>query len=236
MAEPGPADELMGTFARMSGVLLTEATVSTALATLTSLAADTIPASTGAGISLLDERGTRTTSAATDALVAELDDLQYELDEGPCLTAWRERTVVRSGGPEEQRWPEWLRRSRTLGLRSYASAALLSGDDALGAIKVYSTEDGAYDDRDVDLLRRFALQAAIFVANVRTHQAAERLSEGLKETLRARDLVATARGIIMARNRIGPGEAFQELIAESHRSRRPLHEVATSLVASATDD
>ena len=40
--DPSPAEELAGVFARMSGVLLSEATVATALATVTSLAVDTI--------------------------------------------------------------------------------------------------------------------------------------------------------------------------------------------------
>lgn len=97
----------MGVFARVSGMLLTEATVATALSTVTSLAADALAGTAGSGISLLDADGRRITSAATDPLVEQLDDLQYELDEGPCLTAWRERTVLHSDGRDEQRWPAW---------------------------------------------------------------------------------------------------------------------------------
>jgi len=87
--------------------LLTEDTVTTALATMTSVAADTIGHSTGAGLSLLDSDGRRITSAATDPLAELLDDLQYQLDEGPCLTAWREGRFIRSEpDADEQRWPE----------------------------------------------------------------------------------------------------------------------------------
>lgn len=100
------------------------------------------------------------------------------------------------------------------------SAALITGGRSLGAIKVYSTATDAYSDRDADLLRRFATQAAIFVSNVQTMQVAGQMSDTLKQTLRSRDVLAMARGIVMARNHISPDEAFRRLVAESHTSRR----------------
>jgi GAF domain-containing protein len=235
--EPSPADELAGVFAHLSGILLTEATVSSALDTLTSLAADTIGNSLGAGVSLLTADGKRTTSAATDPLVERLDNLQYELDQGPCLSSWRELSVFRSDGRDDEgRWPAWVPRAHELGMRSFVSAPLLHRDQAYGAIKVYSTEVDAFDERDEDVLRRFGEQAAIFVANVRTVEAATRLSDNLKETLRTRDLVAMARGMIMARRRVGPEEAFRQLMAESHRARRLLRDVAETIVGSSTNE
>jgi GAF domain-containing protein len=232
-AETGPAEELTGVFARMSGLLLSEQTVETALKTITSLAADTIAGSAGSGVSLLDPGGERTTSAATDPVVEQLDTLQYQLDEGPCVSAWREQAVMRSGPLEtEQRWPSWSRRAYELGMRSVLSAPLIDGQRAMGAIKVYSTVADAYGDREEDLLRRFATQAAIFVSNVQTVQAAEHLSDTLKETLRFRDLLATARGVLMARRGVGVEEANRHLITESYRSRRLIREVAERIVAS----
>lgn len=226
----------MGVFARMSGMLLTEETVASALATVTSLAADTIAGSAGSGVSLLDSDGTRTTFAATDSVVEQLDNLQYEIDEGPCLSAWRDLTVLRSGGQDDQqRWPAWIPRAHQLGVRSFLSAPLINGERVLGAMKVYSRNLEAYDEHDEDLLRRFAYQAAIFVSNVKTVQAAERFSDQMRTTLRSRDLIAMARGIVMARQNVGPDEAFRELAEESHRTRRLLREVAAHVVASATE-
>jgi GAF domain-containing protein len=227
---------LAGVFASLTGVLLTETTAAAALDTATSLAADTIRGSTGAGLTLLDPAGRRITSAATDPLVERLDDLQYRLDEGPCLTAWRESTVVRSeSGSDEQRWPSWTRAARTLGMRSFASAALSAGGQTFGAIKVYSTTLDTYTEQDVDLLRRFAAQAAIFVSNIATVRASRQMSDLLEQTLRGRDVVAMARGIIMARHAIGPDDAFRRLIVESHGSRRVLIDVAERIVASAAE-
>lgn len=229
----GPADELAGAFARMSGMLLTESTVAGALSTVTSLATETITGSTGSGVSLTDAQGGRTTSAATDPLVEELDGLQYRLDQGPCLTAWHEKTVIRSGtSDDEQRWPAWLENAHRLGLRSYISAPLITGDQSIGAIKVYSTEVDAFTEHQAGLLRRFADHAAVFVGNVQTLRSADHLSDQLKDTLRTRDLIATARGIVMGRRGLGFDEAFRELAAEAQRTGQRLQDVAAQIVKS----
>lgn len=231
-ADAGPAEELAGAFARMSGLLLTQQTVDTALGTITSLAADTIAGSVGAGVSLLDAGGERTTSAATDPIVEQLDSLQYQLDDGPCLTAWRDRVVVRAGPLDtEQRWQTWSRRAVEMGMGSVLSAPMIDGERALGAIKVYARRADAYGEKEEDLLGRFATQAAIFVSNVQAVQAAEHLSSGLKEALRMRDLLATARGIVMARRGVGVEDANRHLLDESQLSRRPVRDVAERIVA-----
>ena len=53
-----------------------------------------MPGPSGAGVSVIDERGRRS-SGSTDARVREADNLQYELDEGPCLKAAATRELVR---------------------------------------------------------------------------------------------------------------------------------------------
>jgi GAF domain-containing protein len=57
-------------------------------------------------------------------------------------------------------------------MRSVLSTPLTPADRAVGAIKVYSRVADAYGEEDEDLLRRFADQAAIFVSNLQTTQAA----------------------------------------------------------------
>src|SRR3954454_13702269 len=70
------ADELSMVFARMSRLLLSEETVATALGLIGSLALDTVPGAVGAGATLVDSRGRRRTSGATDMRVEHADRLQ----------------------------------------------------------------------------------------------------------------------------------------------------------------
>ena len=119
-----------------------------------------------------------------------------------------------------------------VGERASLSAPLLAADVALGAIKVYSDQPNAYDERSEHLLARFAAQAAILLANVQSYEAAQQLTEGLKQALRSRDLIGTAKGIVMAREGVDEEVAFARLVAISQRENRKLRDVAEGLVRS----
>jgi GAF domain-containing protein len=228
-------DELAAVHARLAGILLTEQTMETALQLITSLATDTLAGSLGSGVTLMRADGLPATSAATDPLVDTLDQLQYELGEGPCLAAWAATAIVRSDDlTAEERWPTWSRRAAELDMRSVLSAPLEVGGASFGAVKVYSSTAAAYDERGEDLLRRFADQAAIFVSNVHTAQSAQRIGDELKKTLRSRDVIATARGIVMVRKGVDSDGANRQLFALARRARIPLRELAERIVAAPT--
>lgn len=226
------ADELSAVFARMSGLLLSEETVGTALKLVTSLAVDTIPESLGAGVTLVDERGAKTTAAASNSVVERADALQYDFDEGPCLAAWAQRRLVRIDDlATEERWSRWCRAAHGLGLGSALSVPLVAANTVVGAMKVYADRPAAFDEQADDLLTRFATQAAILVANVETLEKAERLSEGLKEALRSRDMIGMAKGILM-QDGTDEETAFAMLAAASQRENKKLRDVAQELVRS----
>ncbi|AYA23418.1 ANTAR domain-containing protein [Rhodococcus rhodochrous] len=221
-------------FARMAGVLMSEQTVTTVLELITSLARDTLPGSVGSGITLVDEAGTRSTSAATGQVVQRLDVLQYELGEGPCLTAARDTAVVRVDDLEQdRRWPQWSPQAVQVGMSSSLSVPLRYADRTLGALKVYSTHSHAYTSGSEEILARFADQAAILVANMHTLSDAETLDERLRRALRDRDLIATAKGIVMLRENLDTDRAVQRLLESSARRRITVREVAAEIVASA---
>jgi GAF domain-containing protein len=225
------ADELAGVFARMSGLLLSSRTVDTALEVLTILVTETVRESDGAGVTLLDEHGDRTTAAATEAIVTHLDELQYELDEGPCITAWETRTAVRVADlTREDRWPRWTPAAAATGMRAVLSAPLVAGDEALGAMKVYSHRADVYDDHDEHLLTMFAAHSAVLLAHVRSYQDARRMSDALRTSLRGRDLVNMAKGVLMAREGVDERTAFLLLSTRAGQEGRSVRELAKSLV------
>ncbi|WP_138846305.1 GAF and ANTAR domain-containing protein [Rhodococcus pyridinivorans] len=221
-------------FARMAGMVMSEQTVTTVLGLITSLARDTLAGSVGAGITLVDEAGNRSTSAATGQVVQRLDVLQYELGEGPCLTAARDAAVVRVDDLEQdRRWPAWSTQAVQVGMSSSLSVPLQYGGRRLGALKVYSDRPHAYTSDSEEILGRFAEQAAILVANMHLLFAAETLDERLRRALRDRDLIATAKGIVMLRENLGADRAVQRLLESSARQRIAVREVAAEIVASA---
>jgi GAF domain-containing protein len=178
--------------------------------------------------------GRKMTAAASDPAVERADAVQYELDEGPCLTACRDLVSVRVDDVlQDTRWPRWVRAVAPLGLRSSLSVPLVADGAPVGAVKVYAEAPRAYDDHDERVLVLFAEQAAILLANVQCHQNAQRLSEGLREALRTRDMIGQAKGILMAREGLDEDAAFQLLIRASQRTNAKLRDVARKVVESA---
>jgi GAF domain-containing protein len=217
----------------MSGLLLSEDTVATALGLVSSLALDTVPGAVGAGVSVIDERGRRS-SGSTDARVERADALQYELDEGPCLAATAGRQLVRVDDlAADRRWPRWADAVANLGLRAAMSAPMVGGDASLGALKVYAERPGTFDADSERRLSMFSAQAAILVANVQTHARARRLSEGLRQAIGTRDVVSTAKGVLMARHGVTEEVAFGMLVSRSGEETGTLAEVARAVVGSA---
>jgi GAF domain-containing protein len=227
------AQELAAVFARMSGLLLTQETVTTALELVTALAVEALEGAIGAGVTLLDEQGRITTAAASDPVVQQADRMQYELNEGPCLSAWAQRAVLRVHDiTHDDRWPRWSSAVASLGMRASLSAPLVAGGSSLGAIKVYAKQPDAFTERDEHLLTMFAAQAAILLANVQSYQSARRLSDELKDALRSRDIIATAKGIVMQREGTDEQTAFAILASAAQREHKKLHDAARAVVQS----
>ncbi|MFC8526189.1 GAF domain-containing protein [Nocardia sp. NPDC057227] len=233
MATDLAAEQIAAAFARMSGLFLTAETVETALSMITALAREMVPHTAGAGLTLVDAAGERTSAAATDEVVRRADALQYELGAGPCLTAWADRVVVRIDDLDtDERWPVWGRSAVELGLRATLSAPLVTGGSALGAMKVYATEPFAYGSREDNILAMFAAQAALLLAHRIAAADAEQVSARIAASLRGREAVALAKGIVMARDGVDERAAFLVLAAAARRQRSTVLQVAERLVAS----
>ena len=236
MARPGDApaessSELSSALTQMAGLVLSRETVDTAVELVTALAEATISGTTGAGVTVADEHGKRSRGASNE-LVEQADALQYELDEGPCLTAWRTRQLVRiDDTTTDSRWPGWNSAAAGLGVRAVLSVALVVGDESIGAIKVYSDQPANYRTHDERVMSLFADQAAILLANTQSLQQARRLSRHLTDALRGRDAIARATGVLMARGAADEDAAFIALTDGASRSGLTVEQLARELLA-----
>lgn len=234
------AVDLSAVLGRLSGVLYSQETLRSVLELVTALAVETLPRSFGAGVTLLRRPAVTVlspearTTAATHPLVEEADALQYELDEGPCLSAAREQQTYRIDSMwNEERWPHWTVRVAQLGLGSSISTPLAVRGEALGAVKVYARREAAYTDRDEELLALFADKASVTLTNAMSHEEARRLSEQLRQALRSRDVIGQAKGILRERHGVDEEAAFGMLAEEAQRTNQKLRNVAARLLDSA---
>jgi GAF domain-containing protein len=234
--ESAQSEQLAETLVQMAGLVLSQETVRSAVELVTALASATAPGTAGAAVTVVDEFGKRTT-AATTGLAAQADALQYQLDEGPCLTAWRTGQLVRVDDTTgDRRWPAWTEAATRLGIRSALSAPLQVDGRSIGAIKLYALQPGRFDEHDERVMVLFARQAVILLTATQNQAGARALSRRLTDALTDRDLLSQAIGVLLARGALDRDGAFARLAAAAERSGRSVREVAGELLASVADD
>jgi transcriptional regulator with GAF, ATPase, and Fis domain len=178
-----------------------------------------------AAVSIVHRKAPIETPAASDPLVLRGDELQYELQEGPCLDAiWNQETVHSPNLAKEKRWPRWGPQVvKELGIASMLSFQLYTTKDTLGALNMYSTRVNAFDDDDFSAGVVLAAQGAVALAQSR--QNAQLHSATLTRTL-----IGQAEGILMERFNITADQAFAVLRRVSQSRNVKLHQVAGELV------
>jgi hypothetical protein len=179
------------------------------------------------GISVTHRDGRIETVAATDQFVIALDELQYEVREGPCLEAIRSCPVVRiDDAKTESRWPAFIPRAVDLGLRSQLGLRLYVEDETLGGINIYATEDEVFDDETQDMAELFAAQCAVVLGRAQS-------TENLYTALGTRKMIGQAIGLVMERHQMDEDAAFLYLTKVSQASNVKLRDVAAELVREA---
>lgn len=113
------------------------------------------------------------------------------------------------------------------------SAPLVTADRCLGAIKVYAGQPGTFDRQSEQLLTLFSAQAAILAANVQSYEQATRLSAGMRAAFQERDLVSTAKGVLMGRHSIDESSAFRMLLGRCEQDGTTVSQAARAVVESA---
>ncbi|RYC14864.1 GAF and ANTAR domain-containing protein [Nocardioides zhouii] len=178
------------------------------------------------GLSMVLKRRQIETVAATDTMVRIADQLQYELEEGPCLGVLWERAVMRSGDLEhDERWPSWGPRVvKETEARSIMSFALFTNADHLVALNLYSRSADAFDD--LALAEGMSIAAQISIA-VSAAQKWDVMSQGLV----SRTVIGQATGILMERYDLDPVKAFSVMTRMSNDGNIKLRILAAQIVA-----
>ena len=189
-----------------------------------------IPGADGAGLTLLEE-GHSKTIVTTAPFVQEIDDIQYGIGQGPCITAAAEARTVRSASlGADTRWPRFGGRIARLGVHSVVSLPLITPDGVVGAMNVYAHDKNTFDDRAVELGEIFAVPAAIAVQNAQVLEQARRLASRLQTALQTRGVIDRAVGIMISRSGGTEEEALARLRSLSQHEHRKLAEVAKQVV------
>jgi len=214
---------------------LSEEDQETTLRRVADLAVRSIPDCDAVGVTLF-RAGKATTRAATGGLAYEIDHYQYDIGEGPCLSAIHDRELVEiEDMATEVRWPRFCRHAAERGTHSSLSFPLLVRGESLGALNLYARRAAAFSAADRDTGAMFATQAAVVLANAQTYAASVRLADHLRQALDSRAVIDQAMGILIGRNGYSQDLAFDTLRVTSQSENRKLHHVAQEIVRTAID-
>ncbi len=179
-----------------------------------------------AGVSVLSRNNQFESPAYTNDLVRQIDLLQQETGEGPCLEAMDddEEFLIITDMEREERWPRFARRAHQLGIRSMLSCRLLTEHGTRGALNLHAREAGAFNETAAETAAVFAVHASSVLTQVL-------LIESLNTAVQSRKHIGEATGILMERHGIPSEEAFSMLVRASQNSNTKLREIAERLVA-----
>ncbi|MFF7266294.1 GAF and ANTAR domain-containing protein [Streptomyces sp. NPDC008159] len=209
--------------ATMARDLLAQESVQGTLERITASATELVDGCDAAGILVLHDSKVETL-APTHDLVTESDELQQQLGEGPCFDAARssegERVFrIADLTAEQQRWPAFAPRARTLGVGSMMGFLLFTDDEELGALNLYSRRPGAFTEAGELAGWLLASHAAVAFSSARTHAQME-------QAVATRHVIGEAMGILMGSRHLTEEEAFDVLRRYSQESNIKLREVA----------
>jgi transcriptional regulator with GAF, ATPase, and Fis domain len=199
-------------------------TVEQALTRLVKVALSAIPGAEQCGISVAD-RAAVTTVASTDGMVNRLDQLQYSLDEGPCLDAMRHHTsVVVDDMRTETRWPRFAPQAADEGCISQMGIEIFRESGRVGGLNLYSSQPSAFDEYTRQAATLLAIHTSVVMGKMIT-------VDNLTHALQTRQLIGQAVGIVMYRYAVDEQAAFAYLARVSQNSNVKLHDVAARIVA-----
>src|SRR3712207_3261725 len=182
-----------------------------------------IPGAEEGSLSVVLGRSEVTSQHPSSDLPRQVDAVQSEVGEGPCLDAvFEEQTVRMPDLAHEERWPNFTKRAREIGVASMLSFQLYVEGDNLGALNLYSRRPNAFDDESEHVGLLFASHAAVAFAD------AQKLDQ-LNSAVETRDLIGQAKGILMERYQISAEQAFRVLTRVSQQRNRKLRDLAAEL-------
>jgi ANTAR domain/GAF domain len=216
-------------FSESARILFAAGSVTATLEQVVEVAVETIEGCDLAGLFIND--GKSITSPSTDgSTLQEIDALQYETGEGPCLDAIEHRLIFYADDLQtDLRWPQFAPRATSAGLRSVLALPFGTAE-AGGALNLYARYPAAFGvvDRGKGVI--LASMAGLALSAAHNAEDQERLAANLHTALTSRELIGQAEGILMEREKITAHQAFDVLRRASQHLNLKLRDVAQTLV------
>ncbi|MFV9429049.1 GAF domain-containing protein [Rhodococcus aetherivorans] len=186
----------------------------------------------GAAVAIFASDTTRDLVYATDTIAEQVDELQFTLREGPCLTAYR--TSVPEihpdlADPTATRWPMFTPEVLDLGVRALFAFPLAVGNATnIGVLELYRTRPGPLETEHYRIATGYA--AALGPTLVDELDPARTSSPMMDPALFPRGNVHIAAGMLAVQLQISAADALARLQAMAYTQRRRITHIAHDII------
>jgi GAF domain-containing protein len=217
-------------YGHLLGLLVESPDLDGFLDKLVHLAAEVLTPAAACGVTVRRD-GSPFSAATNNELAAQVDEIQYGADQGPCLDALRSGVPVKVDDlGQDQRWDAYRPHALAHGVASSLSMPLIVDGESLGALNLYSTTPAAFTDVHRQHAEAFATQcAAALTLSLRQIRQAQ-VQHHLAEAMVSSSVIDQAIGILMGQQRCTAQVAFDLLRRASQNRNRKLRDIATDII------
>jgi GAF domain-containing protein len=189
-------EALIGALERLAEVLQAQPTLGGALASIAETATTSVPGCDAASIAISIE-GRPFTAAGTARVAFELDMVQYDTDDGPCLTSFRSMSTIRLYVSEPgDRFPHIAVAAERRGVRAVLSVPAVWGAEVVATLNLYSRR-GPFDQSAESVAAVLAAQVAMAVSRSPEYAAARAVVEEAQRNTEDDADINVATGLLM---------------------------------------
>ncbi len=190
---------------------------------------------TTVAMTLMNEAGHQAVLGASDPLASRLEELQFELGEGPSLEAFRSNLAVAHhdlGGPLTSRWPTFALGARAVGIEAIIALPLSVGEIRLGSLCMYRSTPRQLDEAQREMVQAYAGAAVVVLLHLQDQMwPSGALHPDLGTTVAYQAVVHQATGFVSVTASIGMTEALLLMRARAFASERPLRDIAQDVLS-----
>jgi GAF domain-containing protein len=191
------SDDLVNTLEQLADVLHTQRTLGVTLARIAEATTVSVPGCDAATIAI-SIGGRPATAAMTGTVALELDLVQYDHDDGPCLTSFRTASALRLDLYEQREaFPHVAIAARQFGIRGVLSVPAIWGTETIATLNLYS-RGGPFDESAETVALVLAAQVVIAVSRSPEYVAARAVVEEAQRKTDDRSEIALATGMLIS--------------------------------------
>jgi hypothetical protein len=223
------SDELVNTLQRLADVLQRERTLGSALASIAEAATVSVPRCDAASIALSVE-GRPATAAVSARVALELDMVQYDTDDGPCLRAFRSMGSLRMDLVEAaEAFPHFAVAMGKRGVRGVLSLPATWGDEMVATLNLYSRV-GVFDETAEAVAAVLAAQVVIAVSRSPEFALARAVVEEAQRSADDQGAVNVATGLLMVNEACTAAQAEGLLHHAAIQDEKTILEIAQRII------